>query len=302
MMWPIRALPRSGNWSTIWSRHDRFHGRRAGRAAGACAGAVGGVFWVPKSRAGDPDAAEGSTDGPVPLTVLINPLIEPVGRHNGRGVGGLSVRSGSDRAGGRYTHIRYRATNLKGEAFERVATGFHARVVQHECDHLDGILYPQRMDDLGQLSYIEEMQRYRPADAGWQASRRARIRIRLEHTTAKIFETGSSPLRWLKRFRWMERPNTAGRSRRYWAVRGCGDPGVSRRRPSSLSVTGPSSATGACWRRWNGAILRRCACATAWPQACGSALRSTPRIARPCAAPGGVGVSAQCRCCGPLYL
>jgi peptide deformylase len=56
----------------------------------------------------------------------------------------------------RPAHIRYRGVNLKGETVERTARGFHARVVQHELDHLDGILYPQRMQDLTKLIFESE--------------------------------------------------------------------------------------------------------------------------------------------------
>ena len=56
----------------------------------------------------------------------------------------------------RYTALRYKGTTPSGETIERVARGFHARVVQHECDHLDGVLYPQRMDDLTELIFETE--------------------------------------------------------------------------------------------------------------------------------------------------
>ena len=57
----------------------------------------------------------------------------------------------------RYTKLRYSGFDIEGNPIERVADGFHARVVQHECDHLDGILYPQRMTDLSRFGFIEEM-------------------------------------------------------------------------------------------------------------------------------------------------
>ena len=107
------------------------------------------VFRVPEERAG-------SGNG-VPLTVLINPEIEPVNELMEEGMEGcLSL---PDMAGlvSRYTKIRYRAFNLKGQCFEVEAEGYHARVVQHECDHLDGILYPMRMNDLSKLGYAKEM-------------------------------------------------------------------------------------------------------------------------------------------------
>ena len=57
----------------------------------------------------------------------------------------------------RYTHIRYRGLDQNGQKIEREAKGFHARVVQHECDHLDGVLYPQRIEDMSYFGYTEEI-------------------------------------------------------------------------------------------------------------------------------------------------
>ena len=57
----------------------------------------------------------------------------------------------------RFTKVRYRALTLGGEPINRVAEGFHARVVQHECDHLDGVLYPQRMNDLSLLMFSDQL-------------------------------------------------------------------------------------------------------------------------------------------------
>ena len=66
----------------------------------------------------------------------------------------------------RYTKIRYRAVNLEGKSFEVEAEGYHARVVQHECDHLNGILYPMRMNDLSKLGYAEDMSKTDPGPSG----------------------------------------------------------------------------------------------------------------------------------------
>jgi peptide deformylase len=57
----------------------------------------------------------------------------------------------------RYTKLRYTGFDIDGNPIERVAEGFHARVVQHECDHLDGILYPQRMTDMTTFGFNEEL-------------------------------------------------------------------------------------------------------------------------------------------------
>lgn len=99
-------------------------------------------------------------DGEVGLTVLINPVIEPVGSEVALGWEGCLSVPGLRGAVPRHLHIRYRGLGLDGNPIEREAAGFHARVVQHECDHLDGILYPQRMTDHRLLVFTEEFQRH----------------------------------------------------------------------------------------------------------------------------------------------
>lgn len=93
------------------------------------------------------------------LTVLINPVIEPVGSERAFGWEGCLSVPGMRGVVPRHLRIRYRGLDLHGRPIEREAAGFHARVVQHECDHLDGILYPQRMTDLRLLCFVEELQR-----------------------------------------------------------------------------------------------------------------------------------------------
>jgi peptide deformylase len=99
-------------------------------------------------------------DGEQDLTVLINPIVEPVGDEMALGWEGCLSVPGLRGVVPRYLRIRYRGVGLDGELIEREAAGFHARVVQHECDHLDGILYPQRMTDYRLLVYTEELQRH----------------------------------------------------------------------------------------------------------------------------------------------
>jgi peptide deformylase len=94
------------------------------------------------------------------LTVLINPVIEPVGSDRALGWEGCLSVPGLRGVVPRHLQIRYRGLGLDGEVIEREAAGFHARVVQHECDHLDGILYPQRMEDHRLLVFVEELQRH----------------------------------------------------------------------------------------------------------------------------------------------
>jgi peptide deformylase len=93
-------------------------------------------------------------------TVLLNPVIEPLADEQELGWEGCLSVPGMRGAVPRWIKIRYRGIGLGGEPIDRTVEGFHARVVQHECDHLDGILYPQRMPDLRLLQFIEEGMRF----------------------------------------------------------------------------------------------------------------------------------------------
>ncbi len=120
------------------------------------------IFRVPAARAASGRYRAAGLDedtGEVPLTVLVNPRIDPVGEDVSWAWESCLSVPGLSGAVPRHTHIRYRGTGLDGAAIDREATGFHARVVQHECDHLDGILYPMRMPDLSLLGFTEEMMR-----------------------------------------------------------------------------------------------------------------------------------------------
>ena len=90
---------------------------------------------------------------PVPRTVLINPQIEPLGSDEEEGWEGCLSVPGLRGLVPRFALIRYRGLDPLGQAIEREADGFHARVVQHEVDHLVGRLYPTRMRDLTRLGY-----------------------------------------------------------------------------------------------------------------------------------------------------
>ncbi len=99
------------------------------------------------------------SEGVVPLTVLINPEITPLSDDKESGWEGcLSIPAMMGKVE-RFTRIRYAAYDLNGQRFECEASGFHARVVQHECDHLDGMLYPQRIVDMRQFGFTEELAR-----------------------------------------------------------------------------------------------------------------------------------------------
>jgi peptide deformylase len=94
---------------------------------------------------------------PVPLTVLVNPILSPVGAELEEDWEGCLSVPGMRGWVPRYKNLHYRGYDQFGAPIDRTVTGFHARVVQHECDHLDGILYPQRMRDLRKFGFIEEL-------------------------------------------------------------------------------------------------------------------------------------------------
>jgi peptide deformylase len=93
----------------------------------------------------------------VPRTVLINPELEPLGSAMEPGWEGCLSVPGMRGLVPRYQQLRYRGVDERGRAIERQVSGFHARVVQHEVDHLDGILYPMRMTDMSQFGFNEEL-------------------------------------------------------------------------------------------------------------------------------------------------
>ncbi|MEO6361907.1 MAG: peptide deformylase [Caldimonas sp.] len=90
---------------------------------------------------------------PVPETVLLNPQIEPLGDAEEEGWEGCLSVPGLRGVVPRWARIRYRGVDLDGRPVEREAEGFHARVVQHECDHLIGRLYPTRIRDFSRFGF-----------------------------------------------------------------------------------------------------------------------------------------------------
>ena len=91
----------------------------------------------------------------VPRTVLLNPIITPLSLAEEDGWEGCLSVPGLRGVVPRYTHIRYTGFDQYGDAIDRTVEGFHARVVQHECDHLIGILYPMRIKDFTQFGFTE---------------------------------------------------------------------------------------------------------------------------------------------------
>ena len=93
----------------------------------------------------------------VPFTVLINPVITPLSDDKENGWEGCLSVPGLRGVVPRFTHIKYEGYDADGKKFEREVEGFHARVVQHECDHLDGILYPMKIEDYRYFGFHEEI-------------------------------------------------------------------------------------------------------------------------------------------------
>lgn len=134
--------------------HDMQETMRAADGAGLAAPQIGVdvqvvVFGANERNPRYPDAA------PVPFTVLINPLITPLGSGEEEDWEGCLSVPGLRGKVPRWTHIRYQGFDLYGDPIDRTVEGFHARVVQHECDHLLGILYPMRVRDWAQFGYTE---------------------------------------------------------------------------------------------------------------------------------------------------
>jgi len=128
---------------------------RAKNGAGIAAPQIGvnrqvvifGVGFNPRY----PDAEQ------VPYTLLINPVLEPIGAEMEEGWEGCLSVPGMRGVVPRYAKLRYQGCDQFGNPIERTVTGFHARVVQHEADHLMGILYPMRIPDLRNFGFNEEL-------------------------------------------------------------------------------------------------------------------------------------------------
>jgi len=130
---------------------DMFDTMHAANGAGLAAPQIGVdlalVIFGFASNQRYPDAP------PVPETVLINPTIEPLADDEEEGWEGCLSVPGLRAVVPRFARIRYRGFDPKGAVIDREADGFHARVVQHECDHLIGKLYPMRVRDFSRFGY-----------------------------------------------------------------------------------------------------------------------------------------------------
>ena len=136
------------------------------------------IFNLPAERLSEAERL--CAPEPRGLQALINPVVEPVTDGMELGWEGCLSIPGMRGLVPRFATVSYRGLNLEGETVERTASGFHARVVQHECDHLDGILYPMRMTDLSLLGFNEELDRHgRLLEAGEEVEPKAAPEVAL---------------------------------------------------------------------------------------------------------------------------
>jgi peptide deformylase len=132
---------------------DMFDTMREANGAGLAAPQLGVnlqlVIFGFKQNARYPDAPE------VPETVLLNPVLTPLSEETEEGWEGCLSVPGLRGVVPRWTRLRYDGVDQHGNPISREAGGFHARVVQHECDHLAGILYPMRVKDFSRFGFID---------------------------------------------------------------------------------------------------------------------------------------------------
>ena len=133
---------------------DLFDTMHAANGAGLAAPQIGVnlqvvVFGTGDAMARYPDAP------PVPPTILINPVLEPIGEAMAEDWEGCLSVPGLRGVVPRYRQLRYRGVDQYGDPIDRTVSDFHARVVQHECDHLIGMLYPMRIRDFSHFGYTD---------------------------------------------------------------------------------------------------------------------------------------------------
>jgi peptide deformylase len=132
---------------------DMFDTMQAANGAGLAAPQIGInlqiVIFGFKHNARYPDAPE------VPETVLLNPVLTPLSETMEEGFEGCLSVPGLRGSVPRYTHLRYQGVDQYGAPIDRTVEGFHARVVQHEVDHLLGVLYPSRIKDFTKFGFTE---------------------------------------------------------------------------------------------------------------------------------------------------
>jgi peptide deformylase len=147
---PVEAFGTPGLLALIEDMCDTMaHLNGAGLAAPQIGVGLRVVIFGVHSNPRYPDAEE------VPDTVLINPTLTPIDSEQEEGWEGCLSVPGMRGLVPRFTRLRYQGYDADGTKIDRTASGFHARVVQHECDHLDGILYPMRIRDLANFGFVD---------------------------------------------------------------------------------------------------------------------------------------------------
>lgn len=149
---PVRSVPSEALNELV---RDMFDTMAALNGAGLAAPQIGVlqrvVIFGIESNPRYPEAE------PVPTTVLINPIVEPLTEELEHGWEGCLSVPGMRGLVPRPPRIRYSGVDQHGTPIEREATGFHARVVQHEVDHIDGVLYPMRIEDMRHFGFESEL-------------------------------------------------------------------------------------------------------------------------------------------------
>ena len=130
-------------------RDTMAHLNGAGLAAPQIGVPLRVVIFGVKQNPRYPDAEE------VPDTVLVNPVITPLSDEMEEDWEGCLSVPGMRGVVPRFSRLRYRGFDEEGHPIDRSVEGFHARVVQHECDHLDGILYPMRIRDMSKFGFVD---------------------------------------------------------------------------------------------------------------------------------------------------
>ena len=149
---PVEKFDTKELKSLLLDMHDTMENLSgAGLAAPQIGVSLRVVVFGVKGNPRYPDAED------VPYTVLINPVIEPLSQDMEEGWEGCLSVPGLRGVVPRHSRLRYSGFDAHGARIEREAEGFHARVVQHECDHLNGILYPMRVKDFTRFGFIEAL-------------------------------------------------------------------------------------------------------------------------------------------------
>jgi len=147
---PVEAFGTPQLYELVADMRDTMaHLNGAGLAAPQIGVPLGVVIFGVTRNPRYPDAEE------VPDTVLINPMITPIGEEMEEGWEGCLSVPGMRGVVPRFKRLRYQGFDESGLAIDRTVEGFHARVVQHEYDHLDGILYPMRIRDMSKFGFAE---------------------------------------------------------------------------------------------------------------------------------------------------